>query len=430
MSASDLRYRAAIETLFALQTRGVRMGVDRMRAALRFRRFDAQAMPYVIVAGTNGKGSVSAMIAASLTAAGHRTGLFTSPHLHRFTERTRIDGRALGTTETARRIEELLAAFAQAGAPEVTFFELSTLLAAEAFRDHGCDVAVLEVGLGGRLDATNAFPAQLTVITRVAFDHMDYLGDTIEQIAAEKAGILKREVPLVTGVREGAALAVIEARARKLHAPVTRCERDFAAAVSGTRRITVRVGVQKLGPFRLSLAGEHQIENAACAVAALVRLRARGLRVPNAAIEKGLARVRWPARLERIAGRPSHLLDAAHNVDGAQALAKHLGASTPTRRVLVFGAMRDKQYTEMLAVLAPHVQRIVYATPRLARAATPAELARAQPGLCARSVSAALQKAKRLAGPGGQVVVAGSIFLVAEARAQLLHVATDPLIRS
>jgi dihydrofolate synthase/folylpolyglutamate synthase len=220
-----MRYEDAIAQLYALRTRGVRMGVQRMRAALRQRNFDVHAMPYIVVAGTNGKGSVSAMIAAGLQAAGYRTGLFTSPHLHRFTERIRIDGKPIGTHEAAQRTEDLLSVFAEPRAPEVTFFELSTLMALEAFRDHRCDVAVLEVGLGGRLDAVNALPSCMTVITRIALDHMDYLGDTLTAIAREKAGILRRGVPVVVGAREPAALRAIETRARRVGAPVWRCAR-------------------------------------------------------------------------------------------------------------------------------------------------------------------------------------------------------------
>ncbi|HEY2735489.1 MAG TPA: bifunctional folylpolyglutamate synthase/dihydrofolate synthase, partial [Polyangiales bacterium] len=178
-----MRYRDAIERLFALQARGMRMGIERMQDALRFRALTDLPFAIVQVAGTNGKGSVSAMVAEGLRAAGHRTGLFTSPHLHRFTERIRIDGQPIGTREAARRSHQLLNHFAEPGAPEVSFFELSTLMAVDAFRDHRCEVAVIEVGLGGRLDATTALPAQLSVITQIALDHTQILGDTLPKIA-------------------------------------------------------------------------------------------------------------------------------------------------------------------------------------------------------------------------------------------------------
>ncbi|HEX7480923.1 MAG TPA: folylpolyglutamate synthase/dihydrofolate synthase family protein [Polyangiales bacterium] len=433
-----MRYDTAIEKLFALQARGVRMGIDRMRDALHYRHYDVHCMPFIQVAGTNGKGSVCAMIASSLEVAGHRTGLFTSPHLHRFTERVRIDGEVLGTREAARRISELLEVFGRADAPQVTFFELSTLLALEAFRDHGCDVAVLEVGLGGRLDATNALPAKLTVITRIALDHMQYLGHTLAKIAGEKAGIIKHGVPVIVGTREPAALRVIAARAKRLRAPAVFIDQDFAAspvrAVSGrgAQQLRVRTPQAVFAPVRLALAGEHQQDNAACAVAALAALPALGLPVSRAAVLAGPARVRWPARMERIAGRPAFLLDAAHNPDGCQALARYLAAKatrSKQRRVLVFGVMSDKDYTRMLQILAPCFDYVLYAPPNMQRAASLPDLQHAHAGQGCRDVGAALRRAKRLSGPSGLVVVAGSIFVVAQARARLLGLPSDPLIR-
>lgn len=428
-----MRYALAIQKLFALQARGVRMGVDRMRDALRYRAYDAHCMPFIQVAGTNGKGSVSAMIASALTAQGHRTGLFTSPHLHRFTERVRIDGEPIGTREAARRITDLLETFGRPDAPQVTFFELSTLLAIEAFRDHSCEVAVLEVGLGGRLDATNALPARLSVITRIALDHMQYLGDTLPKIAREKAGIIKRGVPVIVGTREPTALKVIAARARQRHAPLLCIDRDFAAhaqACSGSR-LRVRTPQGVFGPLRIPLLGAHQHDNAACAVAALASLPSLGIPVSPAAVATGIARVRWPARLERIAGRPAFLLDAAHNADGCAALARHLSAARgrKQRRVLIFGVMADKDYPRMLRTLAPCFDHVLYAPPDMPRAATSSQLQIAHAAEAMGNLASAIRRARKLAGPAGLVVVAGSIFVVAEVRARLLGLPSDPLIR-
>lgn len=418
-----------------------------MRAGLAYRGLPAASLPPMIqIAGTNGKGSVSAMLASALSAAGYRTGLFTSPHLHRFTERIQIDGQPLATREAARRIGELLAAFGQPGAPFVSFFELSTLMAAEVFRDHGCDVAVMEVGLGGREDATNALPGVLTIITRIAFDHEHMLGRTLSEIAYAKAGIIKSRVPLIVGSRAREALQVIRATAREQKAPARYIGHDFESrSVRGGQveftvgarrvgsvqrgRVALRVGVRRIGPVRLGLPGVHQHDNAACAVAALVELRELGFRVSDRAIVTGLRKVRWPARLERVAGRPSYLLDAAHNPDGCAALAEFLHAQPERPRVLVFGVMQDKDYPSMLRSLASEVDAVFYARPRLPRAEHPRELKRVIEGVGTRSVEEALRKARRRAGPRGLVVVAGSIFLVAEARAKLLRVPTDPLIR-
>lgn len=262
-----MRYEAAIKTLFGLQARGMRMGIERMQEALAYRRIDLATLPPMIqVAGTNGKGSVSAMLASVLEAAGHRVGLFTSPHLHRFTERIRVQGAPLGLREATRRIEDLLSVFGAPDAPFVSFFELSTLLAVEAFRDARCDFAVMEVGLGGRLDATNALPAVLCVITGIGLDHMQYLGDTIEEIAAEKAGIIKPAVPVIVGARAPAALRAIRAVARERGSPLQRIGRDFRALPSGTGR-TGKVAFEVKGvgvaSVKLGLGGRHQHDNAA-----------------------------------------------------------------------------------------------------------------------------------------------------------------------
>jgi dihydrofolate synthase/folylpolyglutamate synthase len=425
-----VQYAVAIRKLFALQARGMRMGIERMRAGLVYRGLESATLPPMIqIAGTNGKGSVSAMLASVLSAAGYRTGLFTSPHLHRYTERIQIDGKPLGTREAARRIGDLLHAFGKPGAPFVSFFELSTLMAVEVFRDHQCDIAVMEVGLGGREDATNALPAALTIITRIAFDHESMLGRTLSEIAYAKAGIIKPGVPLIVGSREREALQVIRKTAREEKAPSRYLDRDFAVEPARSGRVAFTVAARRFGPVRLGLPGEHQRDNAACAVAALVELRRAGFRIPDRAIAAGLQNVRWPARLERIAGKPAHLLDAAHNPDGCVALAEYLRAQPERPRVLVFGVMRDKDYPAMLASLAPEVDAVFYARPRIPRAEQPHVLRKALPGVVARSVGDALLKAKRRAGPNGLVVVAGSIFLVAEARAKLLRVPTDPLIR-
>jgi len=429
-----VRYQDAITALFGLEARGIRLGVERMAAALEARGHPERGLRFIHVAGTNGKGSVSAMLESCLRAAGYRTGLFTSPHLHRWVERIRIAGRPLGEGEATRRIGEVLEYFGRAGAPEATFFELTNLIAVEAFRDHRCDIVVLEVGLGGRLDSTNAFPSELACITRIAFDHMAVLGNDLASIAREKAGILKPGAPLVCGVREPEALAVIRERARELGVPALCIDRDFEAT-SRTRagRFVVRVGSRRVTGLGLALRGEYQLDNAAVAVAALARLSEAGLPVPVAAIRRGLLRTRWPGRLERIAGRPAVLLDAAHNPDGCRALAAHLAAlGRPRgagRRVLLFAAMRDKHHAEMLALLAPHFDRLIYAPLGMERAAAPDQLAAAQPGTLARSPADGLARARRAAGAGGLVVVAGSIFLVAAARARLLGVRSDPPIR-
>lgn len=427
-----MSYRETLRRLYAFEARGMRLGLERTLDALEHRGHPERGMRFVQVAGTNGKGSAAAMIAASLTAAGHRTGLFTSPHLHRYVERIRIDGRMLGQKEAARRIDDLLGVFNRPGAPDISFFEITTVLAVEAFRHHDCQWAVLEVGIGGRLDSTTALPASLSVITRIAMDHADMLGSTTTEIAREKAGIIRRGVPVIAGRCDPDARRVIARRAAALRAPIYWIDRHFCALPS-TRgsRFSVEHDRFRVPDLGLDLAGEHQRDNAACAVAALLELRRAGVRIPDRAIRRGLGRVRWPGRLERIQGRPFFLLDGGHNPDAVQAVAAHLERKVAGRAriVLVFGSMVDKDYPAMLKILSPFARRIYYARASVPRAATYEQLARVHPGSRTRSLRQALSRARRAAGPDGCVLVAGSIFLVAEARALLLGVRSDPPIR-
>jgi dihydrofolate synthase/folylpolyglutamate synthase len=436
------RYQRALARLYALQARGIRLGATRMEAALALRGHPERDQVFIHVGGTNGKGSASAMIEACLRASGLRTGLFTSPHLHRYVERFRIDGKPIGDREATRRIEELLEVFSRPGAPEATFFELTTLLAIEAFRDHRCDVVVLEVGLGGRLDATNAVATEVSVITRIARDHTQVLGETLAKIAKEKAGILKRGTPAVIGVRDPSARRVIETQARRVKAPVHRIDRDFGAKLAADGRLELHAPGRELQGVRLALAGAHQLDNVACAFAALAlfeaRFRERGWAVPDAAIRRGLRGVRWPARLEYLPAvkkRPLVLLDAAHNLDGADALARHLAARSAARtpagkRVLIFGALADKEYGPMLKRLAAECDEVIVCEPNVSRAAPLPFLQRTvKRAQRAASATTALARARALAGARGEVIVAGSIFLVAEARALLLGVRADPPIR-
>ncbi|MFW5926305.1 MAG: bifunctional folylpolyglutamate synthase/dihydrofolate synthase [Myxococcota bacterium] len=432
-------YVEALGYLYGLAPRGIRLELDRMRAALALRGDPQRGLRVIHVAGTNGKGSVAAVIESALRRAGLETGLYTSPHLHRFTERIRVGGRAVTEREVARTVRSIRETLDRPGAPPLTFFETTTLLAFELFRARGCELVVLEVGLGGRLDSTNVVEGrELCVITRLALEHTDRLGDTLGAIAGEKAGILESGVPAVVGVREPEAREVIDHRARELGAPVRWIDRDFGVEARerakpgrgrGTGRLTVRVGDRRLEGLRVPFAGAHQQDNVALAVASLCTLaEVRGVPVQEAAIREGLERCRWPGRLERIGGAPPVLLDAAHNPDACAALGAHLDELPRSRRVLVFGAMADKDHEGMLAAFDGRVDRRLYTAPRLDRAAAPAALARVRPGQTARDVPAAVDRARRLAGEDGLVVVAGSIFAMAEARAHLLGVRTDPPI--
>ena len=377
---------------------GMRLGLGPMQAACARAGHPERQLAVVHVAGTNGKGSVCAMVEAIARASGRRTGLYTSPHLSRFAERIRIDGEPLDDDALVERLGRALDE-----GPDLSFFETATLAALLAFRDEHVDVAILEVGLGGRLDATNVVPRPVAAaITRIALDHTDRLGPTLVDIAREKAGIAKPGLDLVLGPMPAAVRAAID---------------EVARAAGAT---TSDAGDPAL-PEPLGLAGAHQRDNARIAATLAARIGA----TPQA-IAAGLTAVRWPGRLERIG---DVLLDGAHNPDGAEALAAYvrtLGVR-PADAALVFGALADKDWAPMLDAVAPLADRRVFvAVPAAARTAVdPSALAARAPGAIAASPAEALEAAQ--AGPRPRLtVVCGSLVLVGQARALLLGLPQDP----
>lgn len=425
-------YRDALTWLYSLTPRGMRLELERMGRALADAGNPERRGLIVHIAGTNGKGSVSAMVERGLRAAGYRTGLFTSPHLHSFRERIRIDGVPIDEDEATRWAEAVRAQLSLPGAPFLTFFEASMLMAVLAFRAHEVDVAILEVGLGGRFDATNAIETSaITVITSIALDHQQYLGDDRASIVREKLGIARPGTPLVTGVRpDDEVFAVMETTLAALEAPLLALDRDIACEESGGV-LDVRVGSRWVRGLQPRLEGPHQRDNVAVAIAVLATL-GHGLGVDDVAMRAAVADVTWPGRLERVPGSPRFVFDAAHNPHGAAALASALAAGDrPTgagRRVLLFGAMADKDWPAMLASLAPVMDDIVYVAPALARAATPETFAAVRTGHVASSLDEGLALARSLAGDGGEIVVCGSIFVLAEIRARVLGIAHEPPI--
>jgi dihydrofolate synthase/folylpolyglutamate synthase len=420
-------YEASLAWLYALQPRGIRLELDRMRQACARRGHPERKLRVVHVAGTNGKGSTSAMIAAIARASGQHVGLYTSPHLHSFRERIQIDGVPLSKEEVVTRVQAIRAMLEEPGAPELTFFEVTTLLAFEAFAERDLDLVVLEVGLGGRLDATNviAHPA-LTVITRIDVDHQSYLGDSRGQIAGEKAGILKVNVPVIHAADEGwsgppeeAATPVIAQTAARLGARVEVLGLDVIAR-DATQVTRASRTIENLAP---SLLGPFQRTNVGLAVGAAMLLG-----YEDEAIRAGVANVVWPGRLELLKGTPSVLLDAAHNPNGAEGLAAFLRTRAPEKRVLLFGAMADKDWRAMLQTLAQVVDAFVFVAPEMKRAERPERFLEVHAGQAAASIEEGLALARLEAGEDGLVVACGSIFVLSEVRAILLGVEHEPPI--
>ncbi len=378
----------ALEWLYSTQQFGIKLGLENTHRLLETAGHPERECRFLHVAGTNGKGSVCAMLDSILRAAGFRVGLYTSPHLVSFRERIRVNGEMMPEPDGARILAELRDA-AQARDRAPTFFELATVLAIRHFADAGVDYVVLETGMGGRLDSTNAVTPLVSVLTPIAMDHAQWLGDTLEKIAAEKAGIVKPGIPAVSAPQAAEATAVLRSRSREVGAPLS--------FVDGAVDMPV------------NLRGAQQLRNAALAVEAL---SAANIPLSSEAIRTGLATVSWPGRFQEI-GR--FVLDGAHNPHGSAQLAKTWGEAFGAERpIAIFGALRDKDYAGMLAALAPLAAEFWFVPVSSQRGELPEKIAEAcaAPSRVFSSLDAALSAARQ---QPRRVLVTGSLFLVGEA---------------
>jgi dihydrofolate synthase/folylpolyglutamate synthase len=412
--------------LYGLQHFGIKLGLDNIRALLELLERPDRAYPAVLVGGTNGKGSVAAMLESMVRAHGLRSGLFTSPHLVRPNERIRLDGEDIGTSRlhasllrTRERIVEALERGLLGVHP--SFFEVITATALAVFRDAGVEAAVLEVGLGGRLDATNAVEPVVSVVVTVDYDHTDRLGTTLGLIAAEKAAIARRGRVLVSGVEHDEARTVLSRTALEKGAALVEARRVARLEPLGPDRFSLRTEERAYPDLGPALPGAHQRENARVAVVAFEALAREVGVVPDPArVREGLAAVRWPGRLQWVPGSPPLLLDGAHNPAGARALARHLGSLRPARRAaLLFGATQGKDAEGILRPLQGLVERVVLTRARVERACEPEDLLGTARSLfdqvdLRREPREALVLARELAAPDGFVVVAGSLYVVGE----------------
>jgi dihydrofolate synthase/folylpolyglutamate synthase len=418
----------SFDRLYALEQFGIKLGLDNIRALVTALDHPERAYATVLIAGTNGKGSVTAMVERALRAAGHRTGRYTSPHLVHLEERFAIDGRPIDTDTLATVVGEVLDVEGRARqegrlAAPATFFEVATAAAFELFRRERVEVGIFEVGLGGRFDATNVVVPRVTAIVSIDLDHMKQLGSSIADIAFEKAGTMRPGVPCVIGELPAAALRVIERAADEVGATLVHAAEGVVCAAAeiadGATSVDIETPTRHYGPVTLGLAGAHQIGNALVAVRVLEALDAQGWLVDAPSVESGLRDVDWPGRLQLVTldDRRQVLLDAAHNPAGARALASHLTRLFPDPVPLVFGVAADKDASGMLDVLAPAVREIVATEFRGARARPAADVgAIAEERLPGRvrvvpvagaALAAALESSDR-------VCVAGSIFLLGE----------------
>lgn len=418
-----MKYQDTINYLYQLQWHGMRMDLGPISRLLDAVGRPHQAYPVLHVGGTNGKGSTAAMLASILREAGYSVGLYTSPHLVDFTERIRINGRPITADEVVALTEELRARMPTDVDP--TFFEFTTAMAFLAFARAGIHLAVVEVGMGGRLDATNVVRPLVTVVTNVDVDHQRYLGDTVAAIAEEKAGIIKPGVPVVTAAAHPDALAVIGLRAAERGAPLTVIGRDVRVAGTSPATFAYHGLTQQIDALACPLLGRHQLANAATVLAALEHAERRGLPIPVDAIRRGLAGVRWEGRLEVIRSRPWIVVDGAHNAAGAAALADFLSGERAAGRigrlVVVFGILADKDVHAIIERVGALADEIVLTEPAHHRAAPVEALLDAASALTAPvrvapGVADALEDVVARLAAHDWCVVTGSLYTVGEVK--------------
>lgn len=420
----------AIQWLFGLQKYGIKFGLSSTLNLLARLGLDHTRGEYLHIAGTNGKGSVAAMLSAILTAAGYPAALFTSPHLVRLNERFRLQEKDIEDLRLLALINRVHEVIDEAEPP--TFFEFVTAMALLYFLEEGARPIILETGMGGRLDATNIVSPLVTVITNIAMDHEEFLGRTLKEVAAEKAGIIKPGAPLITGARQRRVLEIFRRRCQECQVPMYVADRHFRVRGRPPGRFTYYGLEWELHDLAVSLSGRHQYNNAALALAALEVLASRGYEIPEQAVRQGLLQVRWPGRLERLATDPRILLDGAHNPAAAVILARTLKNLKKSGRIfLILGIMADKDMAGILSKLVPVAHTVICTRPKYFRAARPEELAAqvAAFGVAtetAESIPEAIRRARELAGSKDHLVITGSLYTVGEAKAYLEGVEGEP----
>lgn len=419
-----MNYEQAIDYIEQTDTPRQRYGLEKLKQALHLMGDPQEKVPYVHIAGTNGKGSTASMLSSVLNHAGLRCGLYTSPHLQRYNERFQIAGEPISDEQLIQSVQRVQQVCEQLGGTPIVF-EVLTLMAFELFARLDCQIAVLEVGIGGRLDATNCIPSpQAAVVTQLGLDHTETLGDTIEQIAWQKGGIAKPGSCLVMAAQQEEAMEVVWQICR---------QEDCAFCVADPKRMQLlsstlkgqRVLDEHFGELLIPLAGEHQLKNAANVLCAVEQLAQRGWKIPVEAVREGLAAAKWPARFELLDKSPYFILDGGHNPQCVQAAMDALERFFPGKKaVILTGMMQDKDTEKMLEQMAEHAACFVCLHPDSPRALSAEQLAQkvterfGLPAFCCESIAQGVALAREKAGSDGLVCALGSLYLAAEVRAQ------------
>ena len=422
MGKKRMSYEQAVEYLYSLQKYGIKFGLSKTSNLLKAFGNPHRGRRYVHIAGTNGKGSVAAMVESILRASGLKVGFYSSPHLVRFTERFRIHGREIPSETAAGLVEELRALMGPTQPP--TFFEVTTAMGLIYFAREEVDIAVIEVGMGGRLDATNVIRPCVSVITNISFDHQAFLGTHLMDIAREKAGIIKRGIDVVTAATQGPVLDLFMRTCQDLGASLWRVGKDIRYRADGNT-IDYYGFERKLKGLELGLAGSYQHRNAALALSVIELLERQGLGVSEEHIRQGLKSTTWPGRLQVVSRDPLVILDGAHNPGAIRSLSEALrGGFRYKRLILVLGVMGDKDVKGILRAIVPMADYVIFTRPEYYRAAAPETLMQAasplkKPGEVEPTLAKALERAKQMADREDLILVTGSLFTVGETMALL-----------
>jgi dihydrofolate synthase/folylpolyglutamate synthase len=416
-----MNYSQSIAYLYGLQKFGIKLGLRTVRKLLRSIDDPHKKFPAVHIAGTNGKGSTAAFLASALTASGYKTGLYTSPHLSSFTERIKVNNRSISQQDVVRFTD--LLKHKSRSFSSITYFEVVTAMAFLYFAERKVDIAVIEVGMGGRLDATNVINPLISIITTISKEHEFYLGSTLQQIVQEKAGIIKKNRPVITGVTQPSLIRYLQNKCKHEHCKLCRLGKDFSLVATPSKTYTYTGKTLHVEGIRLGLKGDFQVSNAALALAAVEILLSQSFTMGIKQVIFGLKKVRWPARLEIVSRRPLVILDGAHNPDAMKNLKKTLVKDFNFKRlILVLGIMEDKNIQRMLREIVKAASLVTLCRPRMDRAASTASLSSILNDLNVPNVKAvddvatATRLALSYAHKNDLICITGSLFTVGEAR--------------
>ena len=425
MMKKKIDYQACLDEMFALGRFGIVLGLDTIKGILSNLDNPQDKFACIHIAGTNGKGSIASSLSTILISAGYKVGLYTSPHLVRFNERICINNYPITDEEVVEsylRVKEANKSIRQA-----TFFEITTAMALHEFERHKVDWAIIETGMGGRLDATNVLVPKVSIISNISLEHREYLGNTIKQIAGEKGGIIKPKVPVVTGVKQKSAVAVIENLAKKNDAPVYRLGQAFRTRKNSDHTFSYFGIKQNWIKIKTGLIGKHQADNAALVIAACEVLNQENLKLTFEQIKTGIETNKWPGRLEIISKDPLVILDGAHNLVAAKLLAKYLSdLPRHLNLTLVIGILDDKPYEEILNELLPLCRKAVFTSPKIDRALPVEKLVPIAKKLKCKydvipNVGEAVISTINNAVSTDAICIAGSLYVVGEAKQALMQ---------